>query len=128
MDMHGRMVGISFFDTLKNRNRPADKPVMFDVWNHVMPNPCVGMIQGEGDNACLYSYNCTSDRDELYRLDDAGQIKNLFHTEQDLRKSAQRQMYEALRADPRWDVYNCYFKLEYGRELGLRPGDNQKFE
>ncbi len=122
-----RMDGISLFTSASGEKRPSENPVMFDVWNHVVPNPCVGRICRLEGQDCLYSYNTTSGRDELYNLEEAGLIRNRIDEER-LRKAARKSMLEALSGDPRWDVYNCYFKLEYGEELALMPGDNQKFE
>lgn len=128
LEIHERIDGVSLFDTLKNGSRPDDKLVMFDVWNHVMPNPCVGLVFELEGEACLYSYNSTSNRDELYRMDEAGLLHNIINKDLKLRDTARKKMLKALSGDPRWEVYNCYFRLEYAQELGLKPGDNQKFE
>jgi arylsulfatase A-like enzyme len=127
LEIPDRVDGFSFLKSLKERKRPEDKPVMFDVWNHVMPNPCIGRIFEKNNEKYLFSYNCTSERDELYNLKDAGKIKNLVDDEI-LYKSALKEMHNALISDPRWDIYNCYFQLENGERLSLNPGDNQKFE
>ncbi|MDC7232810.1 MAG: sulfatase-like hydrolase/transferase [Spirochaetales bacterium] len=129
LDIHERIDGVSFFDTLKSEERPRDKRIMFDVWNHVVPNPCVGLVFEEKGTYGLYSYNTTTSRDELYRLDGSkSRLENVIDKDAPLTNAARQKMYAALSGDARWDVYNCYFKLEYAEELGLKPGDNQKFE
>lgn len=128
LDIHERTDGVSLFETLRSPVRPQGKPVMFDVWNHVVPNPCVGIVFNKDNESCLYSYNTTSDKDELYKIDDSGSIENLISCDPGLRQTALETMSDALSSDTRWEVYNCYFKLEYASELGLKPGDNQKFE
>ncbi|MGL1890115.1 MAG: sulfatase-like hydrolase/transferase [Spirochaetaceae bacterium] len=127
LSINDRTDGVSLFDTLSGKPRPEDKPVMFDVWNHVVPNPCVGRIFKNNNRQYLYTYNCVSNTDELYDLAERGQINNLIRDEE-LEKVALKQMYKALLTDTRWDVYNCYFKLEYSDKLQLEIGDNQKFE
>lgn len=128
LDIPERLDGISFFKTVETRSRPKEKTVMFDVWNHVVPNPCIGRVFCHNDKEYLFSYNTTTQRDELYDLDHVGKIENIIGRDKNLWKAALEKMFEALSGDPRWDVYNCYFKLEYARDLALKPGDNQKFE
>ncbi|MDC7239252.1 MAG: sulfatase-like hydrolase/transferase, partial [Spirochaetales bacterium] len=126
LEIFERLDGVSLFETLKKGSRDRSKPVMFDVWNHVIPNPCVGIIAGEGE--CLYSYNTTSNRDELYRLSESGAIRNIIDEDEELKSKAQTALLEAISSDPRWDVYRCYFTLEYAAEMKLAAGDSQKFE
>ena len=122
-----RVDGVSLFDLAYGSKRPKEKPVMFDVWNHVVPNPCVGRIFSFAGSEYLFSYNTTSDIDELYTVTGEGQLENLIHSKPSLRWAALQAMFDALSNDPRWDIYQCYFKLEYSRELQLKPVDNQKF-
>ncbi len=123
-----RVDGQNLFDSARGVPRPEEKPVMADVWNHVVPNPCVGRVFSHRGRWYLYSYNTTSFRDELYSLDSSGSLENLIDREEAPVQEGIIRMYEALSADARWDVYNCYFKLEHAEDLGLKPGDNQKFE
>ncbi len=123
-----RTDGVSFFETADGAERPEDKAVMFDVWNHVVPNPCVGSVVTVEGEEYLYSYNTTAGKDELYALNDGDRLHNIVDADPELTAAARRRMLKVLSSDARWDVYNCYFKLEYAAELGLKPGDNQKFE
>ena len=123
-----RIDGVSLFETAKKGVRPPEKPVMFDVWNHVMPNPCVGRIFERNDRRFLYSYNAADPRDELYDLDECGALRNLTRTDDGLDKAARSAMHAALADDSRWDIYRGYFELEYAGKLDLSPADNQKFE
>lgn len=122
-----RSDGVSLIDTANGLERPFNKPVMADVWNHVVPNPCVGIIFKEQSMKYLYSYNCTQDMDELYQLGNK-KLENLINKKKEERARAIRKMHEALVSDSRWDVYKGYFELEYTKELALKPGDSQKFE
>lgn len=128
IELSERIDGVSLFTTAQEETRPADNPVMFDVWNHVMPNPCVGRILEIDGRQLLYSYNSTDPRDELYDLDETGALKNLILTDEARWSEARRSMHSALTADERWDIYRGYFVLEYARELALGNGDSQKFE
>jgi arylsulfatase A-like enzyme len=123
-----RIDGVSLFDTAKDMARPVERPVMFDVWNHVMPNPCVGRILEAEGRQLLYSYNAVDPRDELYDLDKTGDLQNLIPEGDALGTAARTLMHTALKADPRWDIYLGYFELEYAERLEMAPTDNQKFE
>ena len=88
MEVMERTDGVSIFDTIRKKSRPPEKPIMFDVWNHVMANPSVGRIFEDNGDTCLYSYNCTSDIDELYRIDHNNDLKNLIGTEEALKNKS----------------------------------------
>ncbi len=122
-----RLDGVSLFDTAAGKLRGEAKPIMADVWNHVVPNPCVSKVFEYEGQLYIYSFNTTSDTDELYWVEEHGKLHNLIETEPQLREAAIKSMYRSLSTDPRWEVYNCYLKLEYSRDLQLLPTDNQKF-
>lgn len=128
LSIDGRADGFSLLKTASDEKRPDHQPVMFDVWNHVVPNPSVGLVFEEKEEKYIYSYNTTGGKDELYDLEEAGLINNMMGKNPDLDLSARIAMSKALSGDDRWDIYNCYFKLEHAEKLGLKPGDNQKFE
>ncbi|MBN2625026.1 MAG: sulfatase-like hydrolase/transferase [Spirochaetales bacterium] len=128
LEIPDRIDGRSLFQAvLGDGKRPEDRPVMFDVWNHVVPNPCVGRIFSHGTESFLYSYNTTSPVDEIYRIDSPVELENLIG-DRELRLRALGELRKALTGDPRWEIYRCYFDLEYSGEMMIPPGDSQKFE
>ncbi len=128
MEIPARTDGFSLLETLRTGIRPPEKPVMFDVWNHVAANPCVGHIAEYKETEYLFSYNATSYRDELYPLENPGRLVNVLDEDADRRQAILARMHAALSGDVRWDIYKGYFELEYGDVLQIPPADTQKFE
>ncbi len=115
---------------LLKQAREESKPILFDVWNHVVPNPTIGTVFTASDKQdYFYTYNTTSAQDELYLCSD-GQLTNLFAKKEyaTIRSEALAVMYEKLQRDVRWRVYLVAFELEYGDEINLKGGDRQLFE
>ena len=124
-----RLDGICLSDFL-DKPRPEDKPVLFEVWSHVMVNPSVGMVfQAENGNLYSFIYNACDDQDELYRLDNKSEYLNLIEDSgmKTIRKEAIGTMARFLAADPRWFGYSQYINLEYSEELPGKRGDTQFF-
>jgi len=74
-----------------------------------------------------FVYNTTSPIDEIYRIDSPVELENLIG-DRELRLRALGELRKALTGDPRWEIYRCYFDLEYSGEMRIPPGDSQKFE
>ncbi len=74
-----RLDGIPLTDSLSAAQRPAQKPIMCDIWNHVMPNPAVGTVftTAAGEQR-FYTYNMTDPLDELYDLESGSELHNLL--------------------------------------------------
>ncbi len=129
-----RLDGVSLLDTLSGMKRPDDKPIMFDVWNHVVPNPSVGMIFESSQEISegkfyLYTYNATDSIDELYDISGYSGLENLFGNPdyEEVYREALSVMNRCLSQDERWEVYKGYFQLENAEKLKLPPLDTQKF-
>ena len=129
-----RLDGVSLLDTLSGSKRPDDKPIMFDVWNHVVPNPSVGMIFESSQEISdgkfyLYTYNATDSIDELYDISRYSGLENLFGNPdyEEVYRVALSVMNRCLSQDERWEVYKGYFQLENAEKLELPPLDTQKF-
>ncbi len=130
-----RLDGFSLLKTLSEGTRPEDKPILFDVWNHVVPNPSVGMIfKSASGQYYMYTYNATDKIDELYNISDqsvesSSGLTNLFHDPQyeSVYQEALHTMNKYLSLDDRWEVYKGYFQLENAEKLNLPPMDTQKF-
>jgi hypothetical protein len=127
-----RLDGWNLLETAAGAKRPEDKPLIFEVWHHVVPNPCVGTIfQAKDGQLYSYVYNAADDRDELYRLGgvheqdgpnciaDPGMEK--------MRNQGIRTLSSRMEADPRWFVYGQYLRLEYAENLPSGSGDRQLF-
>ena len=125
-----RLDGYSLLKILSGEPRPDDKPIMFDIWNHVVPNPAVGILFKASDNNCyLYSYNTTHEIDELYDISILSELKNLYGEPHYnlVYKEALNLMNRYLSHDERWEIYKGYFQLENAEKLNLPPLDTQKF-
>ncbi|UCF96115.1 MAG: sulfatase-like hydrolase/transferase [Spirochaetaceae bacterium] len=125
-----RLDGCSLFDTAAGAKRPEEKALIFEVWHHVIPNPCVGTIFAASDGQLYsYVYNATDDRDELYRLGGAGDGLNCIDDPavDKIRVEGIRTLTARTEADPRWFVYNQYLRLEYAELLPAPTGDRQLF-
>ncbi len=122
-----RLDGIPLTDSLSAAQRPAQKPIMCDIWNHVMPNPAVGTVftTAAGEQR-FYTYNMTDPLDELYDLESGSELHNLLADGSEEAAEAVGVMAGRLSQDPRWEAYSSYIQLEYDHILGAR-GDNQKF-
>lgn len=125
-----RLDGVSLFDTLEGKARPEEKPILFEIWSHVVPNPSVGMVFCASDgNRYMYTFNVTDDLDELYRLDRTKTLTNLIHepTVETIVQEARETLDALLERDTRWFGYSQFFKLTYAEKLRTPFGDRQIF-
>jgi hypothetical protein len=76
----------------------------------------------------LYSYNCTSEQDELYDMNAIDAV-NLIHDPaySKHRDEMIRALGEALRGDPRWTGYWAEFRIARYHDLPKKLGDMQLF-
>jgi len=127
-----RLDGWSLLETAAGKKRPIALPLIFEVWHHVVPNPCVGTIF-RGSDGHLYSfvYNAADDRDELYRLGGSGEQDGpnciADPAMEKIRLEGIRTLTARMEADPRWFVYAQYLRLEYAQLLPSGSGDRQLF-
>ena len=127
-----RLDGRNLLATAEGGERPADKPLIFEVWHHVVPNPCVGTVFQASDGRWYsYVYNGADDRDELYRLGGTGEQDgpNCIGDPalEKIRSEGVRTLAARMEADPRWFVYAQYLNLEYAELLPRGAGDRQLF-
>lgn len=127
-----RLDGWSLLETAAGKKRPEDKPLIFEVWHHVVPNPCVGTIFTASDGHLYsYVYNAADDRDELYRLggthEQDGPNCLADPAMGKIRIEGVRTLTSRMEADPRWFVYAQYLRLEYAELLPSGSGDRQLF-
>ena len=125
-----RLDGHDLLQSAAGAPRPADKPILCEIWSHVVPNPAVGIIFQASDGLpYMYTYNLTSDWDELYRLDGGIRPRTLIAdpAARGILHEARLAMDTALQSDERWRGYAAAFRLEYAEALARRVGDSQKF-
>jgi arylsulfatase A-like enzyme len=125
-----RLDGWCLLNTATGAARPEEKPVIFEVWNHVVPNPCVGTVFS-GSDGQLYSFvfNAADDQDELYRLCTDADSQNCIDDPEmeQVRIEGIRTLSARMEADPRWFVYSQYLHLEHSELLPSGSGDRQLF-
>lgn len=125
-----RQDGVDVITTvLKGAARP-EKPILCEIWSHVMPNPSVGMVFRASDRTLyMFTYNCSDAVDELYHVDHSKYPQNLFHAREyaHIVREAVRQMDAVFAGDTRWRAYSNFIRLEYAELLGAIGGDRQHF-
>ena len=58
IETDARLDGTDLIETLQGTPRPKDKPILFEVWSHVIPNPCIGMtFTASDDKNYIYTFN-----------------------------------------------------------------------
>ncbi len=125
-----RLDGITLFDALEGEERSEERPILCEIWSHVIPNPAIGMVFQAGDGqSYMFTFNACDDIDELYLLENGKTLRNLYHDEgaADILQEALSKMETILDADARWNSYAGFFKLTYAERLGKPAGDRQKF-
>ncbi len=125
-----RLDGISLFETLQNTQRPDNKPILCEIWSHVIPNPAIGMVFTASDRKkYMFTFNASDDLDELYELHHQKTLKNLIKEENRavIFEEAIRRMDDILEQDKRWFGYSNFFKLTYAEKLQQPFGDRQLF-
>ncbi|MGC9319941.1 MAG: sulfatase-like hydrolase/transferase [Armatimonadota bacterium] len=123
-----RLDGESLLPLVRGEREQRAGPFIFEAGWHVCPNPAVAWFARLDDRRLMYTYNLTSEFDELYDLDDRS-YRNLA---QDETMSAEKvEMIRALAAflqsDARWTCYWHTFRLDKYELLELAGGDFQMF-
>ena len=125
-----RLDGVSLFDALQDIPRPDDKPILFEIWSHVLPNPAIGMVftANNGKNY-MFTFNSVDDLDELYELNREKTLRNVIREKRmaDVLQEAVSLMDTILERDARWVGYSNVFKLTYAENIGKPSGDRQFF-
>ena len=125
-----RMDGVSLLKTLEGVDRPPDRPILCEIWSHVIPNPCIGMVfQPQLGENCFYTFNASDEVDELYRLDGRGRMANLCNDSHShgLQTEAIVHLHRILKHDSRWKSYAGFMELTYPELLTSGGGDRQLF-
>jgi arylsulfatase A-like enzyme len=124
-----RLDGESLRPFVDGEKTQRARPFIFECGWHVCPNPAVATFAQLADGRRLmYTYNLTSDRDELYDLDDAA-YRDLADDAQygEFKLEMTQRLAAILEADARWVCYWHTFRLDKFTELGIAGGDFQMF-
>jgi arylsulfatase A-like enzyme len=128
-----RLDGVPLQHVVSGQSDASSRPVVAEVWSHVVANPCVATVFAANDgHQYLFSFNVCDAVSELYRLDPtgrgAGELENLFLEPEyeAVRKEAIRYLDGVLASDERWKGYHAYSQLVFAEYLeGV--GDMQRF-
>lgn len=121
--------GTSLLPVLDSGQGDEERALLFFGGWHVGVNFDCGIQRRASDgHRYLYSYNCTSDVDELFDLDSEDAV-NLIHNPQyaDVRKELILHLGKALQYDPRWNGYWAEFRIAKSSDLPRTEGDMQLF-
>jgi len=121
--------GISLLPALASGQSGEDRTLLFFGGWHVGVNFDCGIQHRAADGRrYLYSYNCTSEVDELFDLDSDDAV-NLIHSPAlvGVRHEMIRALGAALQSDPRWVGYWAEFRIARFVSLPVEQGDMQLF-
>jgi arylsulfatase A-like enzyme len=121
--------GISLLPALRSGRGPQDRTLLFFGGWHVGVNfDCGTQCRAQDGRRYLYSYNCTSQVDELFDLDSedaANLIDNPVYAK--VRKELIHSLGATLQSDPRWAGYWAEFRIARFEDLPQTKGDMQLF-
>jgi hypothetical protein len=121
--------GMSLLPALQSGQGTEERTLLFFGGWHVGVNFDCGIQHRASDGRrYLYSYNCTSEVDELFDLDYEDAI-NLIHDPKyaQVRKELIHRLGAALQSDPRWAGYWAEFRVARFHDLPKTVGDMQLF-
>ncbi len=129
-----RLDGISLLPLIqgkdaKDSNQDDERVFLFEACWHIAPNPAVALQWRKSKSEhYFYTYNLTSDCDELYDLTDTS-CRNLIGDKEfeEVRKAMLKRLAAFLRADPRWRCYWHTMRLDKIEELSKEQADFQMF-
>jgi len=124
-----RLDGESLLPLIRGESAKRAAPLLFECGWHVCPNPAVATFADLGSGCrFMYTYNLTSDWDELYDLDDHA-CRNLAGDPEyaDAKIEMIRRLGGILEGDPRWVCYWHTFRLDKYAHLDVGKGDLQMF-
>jgi arylsulfatase A-like enzyme len=125
-----RLDGESLVPFIEGRECEREKPLLFEACWHVAPNPAVAIQwRPEAGKLYMYTYNLTSDVDELYDLNDYEHYRNLAFDEdyRDVKRLMIEKLGSVLQADDRWRCYWHTFRVDKFHHLPSEGGDAQMF-
>ncbi len=123
-----RLDGESLLPLIRGERAERERPFIFEAGWHIAPNPAVAYFAEIDARRLMYTFNLTSDCDELYDLD-AQPAANLAREASmaDVRLEMIRRLGAFLEADPRWNCYWHTFRMDNYELLDVEGGDFQMF-
>ena len=124
-----RLDGHSLLPLLRGEPGRAHRPFIFECGWHVCPNPAISLFaELAAGRRFMYTYNLTSELDELYDLDDP-HYRNLAAEPAYSRPKAEmiKRLAAFVEADPRWTCYWHTLRLDKYEDLEAVGGDFQMF-
>jgi arylsulfatase A-like enzyme len=130
-----RLDGESLIPFIEGKNpKPVGakhaSPLLFEAGWHVAPNPAIAIQWSPGAGELyMYTYNLTSNVDELYDLNDCERYRNLAFDEKhrDVKQLMIEKLASVLRADDRWRCYWHTFRVDKFHHLPPDGEDVQMF-
>lgn len=121
--------GVSLMPALQSGQGSEERTILFFGGWHVGVNFDCGIQRRAADGRrYLYSYNCTSQVDELFDLDSEDAVNLIASSEHaKVRKVLIQSLGAALQADPRWAGYWAEFRIARFSDLPRTEGDMQLF-
>ena len=130
IETDARLDGVSLLQTLKGQERPKEKPILSEVWSHVIPNPCIGIVHSASDgNSYLYAFNTSDEVDELYSLEPGSPLVNLWTDDgyRGIQNEVLNKLYACVVRDVRWRGYKAFMELTHAERISGIGGDRQLF-
>lgn len=124
-----RLDGESLIPLIEGRKAERGKPLLFEACWHVAPNPAISIQWSPGAGKLyMYTYNLTSDVDELYDLNDES-YRNLASDERyrDVKHLMIEKLASVLRNDDRWRCYWHTFRVDKFHHFPPDGEDTQMF-
>ncbi len=124
-----RLDGESLIPLIEGAEVQRDAPILFEAGWHVAPNPAISIQWSPGDGELyMYTYNLTSEVDELYDMSDKS-YRNLAFDEKyrDVKQVMIERLASVIRADDRWRCYWHTFRIDKFHDLPPDGEDAQMF-
>ena len=124
-----RLDGESLIPLIAGEEPEREKPLLFEAGWHVAPNPAIAIQWSPtAGELYMYTYNLTSEVDELYDLNDSS-YRNLAFDEQyrDVKQMMIQKLASVLQADDRWRCYWHTFRIDKFHHLSSDGEDAQMF-
>lgn len=124
-----RLDGESLWPFINGEKSSRDEQFIFECGWHTAPNPAVSTFAELDAGRFMYTYNLTSEFDELYDLDDTSYTNLAKKTEYAEVKGVMiRRLGAILESDDRWTCYWHTFRLDKWEYFDLGGGDLQMFK
>ena len=126
IDAQARLDGVSLVPILEGASG-GDRDFVFECGTHVGVNFACGIQSWQGNGQhFLYSYNTSSNIDELYDLNETDAVNLTADAKHAAtRKRMIERLGSAISRDPRWLIYWSSFRLDHYFELPRPSGDMQ---